>query len=120
MRRLRARLAAHPVSTRAELLKAWSEIVADFHHKNHWGIRPTPRTVAQQGAGKDPQRAKLVAYLRTFLVPTMVIKISILYFGLQYAMYPGEGYGYGLVISIAVTLINFAIFIWKNRAVTDD
>jgi len=60
----------------------------------------------------DPDRRQLSQYIRIFLVPTLLNKALILYFGLNYSMYPGEGYGYGLSICILLTLASFAYFIW--------
>jgi hypothetical protein len=57
---------------------------------------------------------KLKTYIRIFLVPTLINKAFLLYFGLQYSMYPGEGYGYGLIITICLTLFSFAYFVWIN------
>lgn len=60
------------------------------------------------------QESKLFSYAKTFLVPTLVLKGFVMYFGLNYSMHPGEGYGWGLLVTISLTLINFSIFIWKN------
>lgn len=59
-------------------------------------------------------KAKLVRYLRIFLLPTLVLKAAILYFGLNYSSYPGEGYGTGLAISIGLAAVNFGVFLWKS------
>lgn len=61
----------------------------------------------------DSQR-KLTRYLRAFLVPMLVSKSFILYFGLKYSEYPGDGYGYGLIAAIVVTLANFGLFLYKS------
>jgi hypothetical protein len=62
----------------------------------------------------QPEDKKLFAYAKAFIVPTLVLKAGILYFGLNYSSFPGEGYGWGLLISIVLSLVNFGIFIWKN------
>ncbi|HND84420.1 MAG TPA: hypothetical protein PLU50_01380 [Pseudobdellovibrionaceae bacterium] len=62
----------------------------------------------------------LGAFLRAVLVPMIIMKAFILFFGINYALYPGEGYGYGLIVAIIVTLMNFAIFIWNRRNQTYD
>ena len=68
--------------------------------------------------GKAPSREagdkKLIAYLRTFILPTLVLKSILLYFGLKYSQYPDEGYGWGLMAAIVLSLLNFGFFIWKN------
>jgi hypothetical protein len=63
---------------------------------------------------------KVSTFIRIFLVPTLVIKSGIMFFGLNYSMYPGEGYGYGLAICLALTIINFGIFLWTFRNYSDD
>lgn len=73
-------------------------------------------TAKPSTAGKPPPSSPaphLKKYLKIFLVPTLITKSCIFYFGLQYSMYPGEGYGYGLIASIAFTLSSFAYFIWS-------
>lgn len=57
---------------------------------------------------------KLFSYLRMFLLPTLSLKVGLLYFGLNYTQYPDEGYGYGLLIVIFLSLVNAGIFLWKN------
>jgi hypothetical protein len=57
---------------------------------------------------------KLFTYLRIFLIPTLVGKVLILYFGIHMALYPDRGYGYGLVASMVFLLLNFAVFLYMN------
>jgi hypothetical protein len=54
-----------------------------------------------------------------FLLPTLLGKCFILYFGLNYSEYPGEGYGIGLGISIAFTLFMLGRFLWTYRHYQD-
>lgn len=63
---------------------------------------------------------KVSTYIRIFFVPTILIKTGIMFFGLNYSMYPGDGYGYGLAICIALTLTNFAYFIWTFRNYSEE
>ncbi len=56
----------------------------------------------------------MASYLKIFLVPTLLTKIGILYFGIQYSNHPDEGYGWGLLFVVALTLMNFAVFLYKN------
>lgn len=42
-----------------------------------------------------------------------------LYFGLNYAEHPDEGYGYGLAASILFFLFSCGRFIWKYKDVED-
>lgn len=63
---------------------------------------------------------KISTYIRIFFVPTILIKAGIMFFGLNYSMYPGEGYGYGLIACILLTILNFSYFLWKFRNYSED
>ncbi len=60
-------------------------------------------------------KSALKVFLRTFLMPTFVGKALVVFFGLNYSSYPGEGYGYGLAASLAFTFITLTAFAWKYR-----
>lgn len=64
-------------------------------------------------------KAILKDFLRSFLVPTLVGKAFVLYFGIRQAEYPGEGYGYGLAAAICFTVGSLSLFIWKYRNYED-
>jgi hypothetical protein len=49
-----------------------------------------------------------------FLMPTLIGKSLILYFGINYSDSPGQGYGIGLSLSIAFTVTMLVRFIWVN------
>lgn len=61
----------------------------------------------------------LADFLKTFLVPTLVNKFFMIYFGLNYSNSPGEGYGYGLVATIAFLFFTMGRFIWKYQGIED-
>lgn len=63
---------------------------------------------------QDSEDKKLFAYIKAFVVPTLILKGAIIYFGLNYSMYPDEGYGWGLLAAVVLSLFNFALFLWKN------
>lgn len=48
-------------------------------------------------------------------MPTLIGKTFILYFGINYSNEPGEGYGYGLIVSILFTTISLGCFAWSYR-----
>lgn len=56
----------------------------------------------------------------TFLMPTLIGKSFVLYFGLNYSEFPGEGYGYGLAASISFTVFMLLRFGWKFRNYNDE
>lgn len=70
--------------------------------------------------GKDDGSQQLFRYLRAFIVPTIFLKAAIFYFGINYSNDPGVGYGWGLAISIALSLVNFGIFIYLNWQDSDE
>ena len=42
-----------------------------------------------------PRKGLIFEFVFAYFCPTILTKILILYFGLNYSQYPGEGYGYG-------------------------
>ena len=54
-------------------------------------------------------------FLRSFLVPTLIGKSFVLYFGINYSLYPGDGYGYGLAAAITFMVVSLGLFVWKYR-----
>jgi hypothetical protein len=69
----------------------------------------------------SPQNSNKVFkdFLKTFIVPVLINKVFMLYFGLNYSNHPGEGYGYGLAATVVVLLLACGLFIWKYRNVED-
>lgn len=53
-------------------------------------------------------------------MPTLFGKSLVVYFGLNYSEFPGEGYGYGLTLSIIFTLSMLGRFVWKYRNIEDE
>lgn len=58
-------------------------------------------------------------FLKALLVPLLINKAFMMYFGLKYSEHPGEGYGYGLVATIFVLVAGLARLIWKYKDVED-
>jgi len=61
------------------------------------------------------QKINVTELIIGFVTPMLLGKFLILYFGSAYSNNPGEGYGYGLVISIVFTLCMMARLLWKYR-----
>lgn len=59
-------------------------------------------------------------FIVTFLCPMLVGKVLILYFGGNYSIYPGEGYGYGLAMAIGFTVFMFGRLLWKYKDYEED
>jgi hypothetical protein len=58
-------------------------------------------------------------FLKVFLVPILVNKMFMLYFGVNYSNYPGRGYGYGLIGTILFLVFTCARFVWKYKDIED-
>lgn len=69
----------------------------------------------QKNKTSETPKALLKDFIRSFLMPTLIGKSFVLYFGINYSDSPGEGYGYGLAISIAFTFCTLVLFAWKYR-----
>lgn len=59
---------------------------------------------------------ELGQFLKTLLVPVLITKSIAFYFGLKYSEFPGEGYGWGLVISLGLTAATFVKFAYDRRS----
>lgn len=58
-------------------------------------------------------------FIKVFLFPTLINKMFMMYFGLNYSNYPGDGYGYGLLATIAFLFFTVGRFLWKYRHIDD-
>lgn len=61
----------------------------------------------------------LIDFVKSLLMPLLVGKGLVYYFGLQYSQYPGEGWGYGLAAAILFTVGGLLRFFWKYRHIQD-
>ena len=52
-------------------------------------------------------------------MPTLIGKTGVMFFGLNYSQYPGEGYGYGLVASILLTVFTLFRLVQKYKGRED-
>ena len=64
-------------------------------------------------------QSKGSGFLMAFLIPTLIGKVLILYFGSMYSAHPDEGYGYGLLAAVMFTVTSLSLFIWQNRNYKD-
>lgn len=67
----------------------------------------------------SPPKFDLKDFVISSLMPTLVGKSLVIYFGLHYSSDPGEGYGYGLIAAILFTLFMLGRFLWKYRNYED-
>lgn len=70
---------------------------------------------------KNQQKSSHVLkdFLKVLILPMLINKMFMLYFGLKYAEHPGEGYGYGLVATILFLFLTIGRFLWKYRDIED-
>ena len=69
----------------------------------------------QDVARLRPTKLKMMDLVVTFVMPTLLGKCFIAYFGAYYSKYPGEGYGYALAASLLFTVTMVCRFLWKYR-----
>jgi hypothetical protein len=67
----------------------------------------------------EKNQKDLKRFLLAFLMPTLVGKSLVVFFGLNYSQYPDEGYGYGLTGAMLFTVFMLCRFVWKYRHVED-
>ena len=72
-------------------------------------------TEKQKSTEETSSKKTLKDFIKSFLMPTLVGKTLVLYFGINYSMYPDEGYGYGLAAAIAFTVFGLLALIWKYK-----
>lgn len=63
--------------------------------------------------------AVLKDFIKVLIVPMLINKAFMLYFGLNYSNHPGEGYGYGLIATILFLFFTVGRFVWKYKDVED-
>ena len=68
---------------------------------------------------QGPNKKVLADFIRTLIVPLLINKFFMMYFGLKYSEFPGHGYGYGLIVTILFLLFTMGRFIWKYKDVED-
>lgn len=77
-----------------------------------------------QSTGDKKPKAKtkisVFDFIVTFLSPLIIGKSLLVYFGSEYAAHPGEGYGYGVIFAICLTLGTLSRFLWKYRHYDDE
>lgn len=69
---------------------------------------------------KQPQTTSAIKdFLKVFIVPVLINKMFMLYFGLNYADNPDQGYGYGLAATILFLFFTVGRFLWKFKDIED-
>lgn len=79
-------------------------------------LKQEPKTPQEKS---EESRRVLKDFLKVFLVPTLINKFFMIYFGLNYSNSPGEGYGYGLAGTILFLIFTMARFVWKYKDIED-
>lgn len=111
--------------------EAWIDIVRDFHagEPKYWGFRLVPYghpDSKRQKTDAEIRSRDIVVFLWTALQSLVIIKVVIMYFGLNYSIESDDGfggallrgtdhtsgYGWGLAVSLVISfgaLLSFAI-----------
>lgn len=50
----------------------------------------------QNNNNEPNSKTQLFDFIKVLIIPMLINKMFMLYFGLNYSEFPGEGYGYGL------------------------
>jgi hypothetical protein len=108
--RLLTSLDLKPATNPSDVRARWNEVVTDFYENEFWGHGGNPAATPEL---QDPKK-ELAVFLRSFLVPVLITKSFLFFFGIQYSKYPGEGYGWGLLFMIVFTLSSFLYFVVKQ------
>jgi len=64
---------------------------------------------------REKMKLNLFDFLVAGLMPLLVGKLFVFYFGIHYSKFPGQGYGTGLAISVLFTVVMLGRFLWKYR-----
>lgn len=70
-------------------------------------------------SSKAPRKKVINDFLMTLILPLTINKFLMMYFGLNYSEFPGEGFGYGLVATFLFMIFMISRFLWKYRHVSD-
>lgn len=66
-----------------------------------------------------PRKKVMHDFLMTLILPLTLNKFLMMYFGLNYSEFPGEGFGYGLVATLLFMVFMISRFLWRYRHVND-
>lgn len=78
------------------------------------------RTNPEANLSKEDQYPNFFRDLvKIMVIPNLINKPLLLYFGSKYSEFPGEGWGYGVAGCITYFLVTVAIFLWRYRGVED-
>lgn len=98
---------------------AWEQVVRDFH-RNHFGINPhlhlkTEETQSPQQFQSSRRRAQIFRFFWPAFQTLVLMKVVILYFGLQAANQTEEAHYWMLGAAVLFSLGNLVYFAWRNR-----
>jgi hypothetical protein len=69
----------------------------------------------QANPEKSPTKITAFDFIIAFLLPTLIGKGLVIWFGALYSEYPGMGYGWAMIGAGVFTLSMIARFLWKYR-----
>lgn len=118
-------LVSQSVHAPTDLARTWNDVARDFYEragaegsdykKRLHAFRSKAVARGEEDLVPLPSDTKtFFAFLRTALGPMLIAKSLILFFGINYSQYPGEGYGWGLVVTISSSLAMLGWFVWSQ------
>lgn len=94
---------------------AWQKIAEDFHSQAYWGYK-----TQSQKPKKEKKKNELVGFIWTAFQASVVMKLIVLYFGVNAAEKDSEDYYWGLGIALFVSFASLLFFAWRKSKTYKD
>ncbi len=94
---------------------AWKVVVEDFHRSHCWGLEAGIKKTLTPKKSPEKKKESVIPYIWTAIQALLVMKVVILYFGLQtedVAHPNNKFYVFGAILFSMLSLFYFA---WKNH-----
>lgn len=95
----------------------WAQVVQDFHERDRWGFKVQSRKSEEdiKAEKKETEVSReLLSYIWTFFQAAIIMKIIVLYFGINSAIDQEGTYKYYLALAIAVSISTLLFFAWRK------
>lgn len=97
------------------LMLAWREVAEDFHSQNYWGFQTQtekPKVVKKKN--------ELIGFLWILFQAAIVMKLVVLYFGVNASQLDSEAHYLGLAIAIFVSFSSLFYFAYRKSKTYKD
>lgn len=88
---------------------AWQKVAEDFHANKYWGFQ-----TQTQKPKKEKKKNELVGFIWTAFQAAVLMKLVVLYFGVNAAHLDSEWHYWGLGITLAISFGVLFYFAWKK------